>query len=287
MIAQSLHRKFIQFPVSRLCSLLAVPRSSFYRPVRRPEPLDTELVEAVESLALRFPGYGYRRIGIELRRAGRAVSDRLVRRIMRERSLIHRIRRRWVATTDSEHGLRCYPHLARGLRTSCLNQLWLSDITYLRLERGFAYLAVVLDAHSRKVVGWSLSNRIDSELALAALGQAIALRRPAPGWIHHSDRGVQYACRGYVNMVEAAGGRISMSSRACPYDNAKAESFFATLKKEAIHLEEYRSITEAQVSLEHYIDEVYNTRRLHSALEYQTPNEFENRSNSSTPTCLT
>jgi transposase InsO family protein len=232
-------------------------------------------VERLEGLALEYPCCGSRGLTAHLKKEGRQVGRKLVQRLMRERSLLCQIKRRWIKTTDSAHGHRKYPNLARGFALSRPNQLWHSDITYIRLPRGFCYLASILDAYSRKIVGWSMSTKIDAELVLAALGSAIASRNPPPGWIHHSDQGVQYACRGYVEAVAAAGGALSMSSKACPYDNAKAESFFATLKKEEVYLEEYHSFEHAKERIGRYIDDMYNRRRLHSKLGYASPEEFE------------
>jgi putative transposase len=265
-----------EFPVLRVCSLLAVPRSSLYRArAPRASRSDDELVERLEALALEFSSCGSRGLAAHLRKGGWPVGRKLVQRLMRERSLLCQIKRRWVKTTDSAHGHRKYPNLARGFALSDPNRLWHSDITYIRLPRGFCYLATILDAYSRKVVGWSMSRNIDAELVLAALHSAIASRSPAPGWIHHSDQGVQYACRGYVDMVGQYQGKLSMSSKACPYDNAKAESFFATLKKEEVYLEEYHSFDHAKERIGRYIDDMYNRRRLHSKLGYASPEEFE------------
>jgi putative transposase len=265
-----------EFPVLRVCSLLAVPRSSLYRArVPQTRRSEEELVGRLEALALEFPSCGSRGLTAHLRKEGRPVGRKLVQRLMRERSLLCQIKRRWVKTTDSAHGHRKYKNLARGFALSAPNQLWHSDITYIRLPRGFCYLATILDAYSRKVVGWSMSTNIDAELVLAALRNATQSRKPAPGWIHHSDQGVQYACRGYVEAVAAASGELSMSSKACPYDNAKAESFFATLKKEEVYLEEYHSFEHAQERIGRYIDDMYNRRRLHSKLGYASPEEFE------------
>jgi len=265
-----------EFPVLRVCSLLAVPRSSLYR-ARSPRApsRDDELVARIEALALEFSSCGSRGLTAHLRKEGRPVGRKLVQRLMRERSLLCQIKRRWVKTTDSAHGHRRFANLARGFTLLGPNQLWHSDITYIRLPRGFCYLATILDAYSRKVVGWSMSTNIDAELVLAALRSAISNREPGPGWIHHSDQGVQYACRGYVDAVAAAGGQLSMSSKACPYDNAKAESFFATLKKEEVYQEEYHSFEHAKQRVGRYIDDMYNRRRLHSKLGYASPEEFE------------
>jgi transposase InsO family protein len=253
-----------------------VSRSSLRRlRAARPACKDEGLVSRLEELALECPCDGSRRLSARLKKEGWPVGRKRVQRLMRERSLLCQIRRRWARTTDSSHGLCRFPNLTRGLRVSALNQLWHGDITYIRLPRGFCYLAMILDACSRKVVGWSMSLSIDADLVLAALEDAILNRKPAPGWIHHSDQGVQYACRGYVEAAQAAGGRLSMSSKACPYDNAKAESFFATLKKEEVHLGEYMSYEHAREAIGLYIDAVYNLRRLHSRLGYASPVEFE------------
>jgi transposase InsO family protein len=266
-----------EYPASLVCTLLGVPRASLYR-ARDPRDEGVgqgDLVARIEAVVLACPGYGSRRVSAELKRQGLAVGRRKVRRLMKERSLLCQIQRKWVRTTDSRHGLRKYPNLVAGLEIAGVDRVWLSDITYLRLPSGFCYLAAILDAFSRKVVGWSVSKNIDAALVLSALAKALESRRPQEGWIHHSDQGAQYACRGYVEAVEAAGGVLSMSSKACPYDNAKAESFFASLKKEEVHLEEYRSLEEAEAGVGRYIDDYYNLRRLHSSLGYRSPDEFE------------
>jgi transposase InsO family protein len=194
---------------------------------------------------------------------------------MKEHSLLCQIKRKWVHTTDSKHGYRRWPNLVKGTQITGVNQVWLSDITYIRLPRGFCYLAIVLDAFSRKVVGWSMSLNIDAALVIQALRSAIEAREPKEGWIHHSDQGVQYACSGYIEVIQAAKGTPSMSSKACPYDNAKAESFFASLKKEEVHIEDYLSFQHAQERIRTYIDKYYNSNRLHSKLGYNSPQEFE------------
>jgi transposase InsO family protein len=268
-----------EYPASLVCVLLDVPRASLYRARK---PVETDSVEAdwvtrIETVILDCPGYGSRRVWAELRRQGLRVGRRRVRRLMKERSLLCQIQRKWIRTTDSRHGLRKYPNLVAGLALAEVDRVWLSDITYLRLPSGFCYLAAVLDAFSRKVVGWSVSKNIDAALVLSALKRALEARGPREGWIHHSDQGVQYACRGYTEAVETAGGKPSMSSKACPYDNAKAESFFASLKKEEVHLEDYRSLEDAEAGVGRYIDDYYNLRRLHSSLGYRSPNEFETK----------
>ena len=277
MIARELVLDYPGVPISRLCWLLGVPRASFYRP----QPAISEgdwvrsIVNSIENMILTFTGYGYRRVWAQLGKDGHQIGQRTVRRLMKEHSLLCQIKRRWTRTTDSAHGLRCYPNLAKGMETTSRNQLWVSDITYIRLPSGFCYLAVILDAHSRKAVAWHLSRSIDARLVLTCLKKAVDERKPPPGWVHHSDRGVQYACRGYVEAVLEAGGQLSMSSKACPYDNAKAESFFATLKKEEVHMESYMSLPEAELSVSRYIGQIYNPHRLHSRLGYESPDQIE------------
>jgi transposase InsO family protein len=194
---------------------------------------------------------------------------------MREESLLCQLKRRWVPTTDSGHGLTTYPNLLPQTPLSGLNQVWIADITYIRLPHGFAYLAAILDAYSRRVIGWALSRWIDTALTLAALDHALATRPVAPGLIHHSDRGVQYASGAYVERLQERDIRISMAARGNPYENAQVESFFKTLKSEEVYLKDYHDIAEAQQQLARFIEDVYNTKRLHSALGYRPPAEFE------------
>jgi putative transposase len=269
-------------PVEVACAVLAVNRGSYYRRAPasrtlRPRP-DLALRDAIEQVVLEFPGYGYRRVTAHLRRDGWRINRKRVLRVMSEESLLCQLKRRWVRTTDSEHGLRVYPNLLEdcGWRAlTGLDQAWVADLTYIRLPAGFCYLAAILDAFSRRVVGWSLSRRIDAGLAVAALEQALAGRQPRAGWIHHSDRGVQYACRDYVERLEAAGGRVSMSAKGTPRENAQAESFFRTLKHEEVNLSDYEDYEQARQALGCFIDRVYNEKRLHSSLGYRPPSEFE------------
>ena len=276
-------------PVHRMCQLLGLSRSLLYRPLADKEPEQAEeaaLVAAMDQIVLRFPGYGYRRVTAQLARDGLAVNHKRVLCLMREQGLLCRRKRRWVKTTDSEHGLKTYPNLLQGKKASdlsALNQVWVSDITYVRLGSsdgsGFCYVAAVLDAFSRRVIGWHISRDIDAALVLTALEKALAVRHPEPGpcgqWIHHSDQGVQYACRGYVERLREAGAQISMSRKGRPRDNAQAESFFRTLKVEEVYLQEYSNFAHASACLAQFIDDLYNHKRLHSALGYLPPVEFE------------
>jgi len=233
------------------------------------------LRDAIERIVLDFPGYGYRRVTHALVREGWAVNHKRVLRVMREESLLCHLKRRFVPTTDSAHAWRSYPNLLKGTILTAPDQAWVADITYIRLPTAFIYLAAILDAYSRRCIGWALSHGIDTELTVAALTMAVARRQPASGLIHHSDRGVQYASGAYVERLEAVGAQISMAARGNPYENAQAESFFKTLKHEEVYLKEYRTFAEALMNLEPFIEEVYNTKRLHSSLGYLPPIEFE------------
>ena len=273
--AQQLHPELSH---RRLCGLFGVSRSWYYaRPgaVAQAVLADLELRDVIEQIALEFPGYGYRRVTHALARAGWTVNHKRVLRVMREESLLCQLKRRFVLTTDSRHGCQAYPNLLAQAVLTAPDQAWVADITYIRLPTTFAYLACLLDACSRRCVGWKLSRQIDAQLTLAALEMALAWRQPAPGLIHHSDRGVQYACADYVARLEQAEARISMSAVGNPYDNAKAESFFKTLKREEVYLNDYQTFAEAEANLERFIAEVYNTKRLHSSLGYRPPAEFE------------
>ena len=267
------------FSVVRACELLGLSRSDYYRqPVE--DPPDPALLEAIDAIVLAFPGYGYRRVTAQLRRDGWQVNHKRVLRLMREAGLLCRQKRRWTRTTDSKHGLRVYPNLLadRGWRRlTAPNQAWLADLTYIRLPHEFCYLATLLDAFSRRVVGWSLPRSLEADVVLGALDHALTWRRPGEGWIHHSDRGVQYACREYVDRLETAGARISMTATGSPRENAQAESFFRTLKREEVYLADYASFAEAKARIGRFIEEVYDKKRLHSALGYLPPIEFEER----------
>ncbi len=276
MIAE-LQAAFPDLSLRRLCAILGISRSWVYARRRHGEP-DGEAValrDAIERIVLEFPGYGYRRVTHALRREGWAVNHKRVLRVMREESLLCQLQRRFVATTDSRHGLGHYPNLLRGRKLTAPDQAWVADITYVRLPAAFVYLACLLDAFSRRCVGWELSRWIDTELTLAALERAIAARGPAPGLIHHSDHGMQYASARYVERLGAVGAQVSMAAVGNPYENAQAESFFAILKREEVELQEYRTFEEAEANLERFIDQVYNRKRLHSSLGYRPPIEFE------------
>lgn len=266
-----------EMPIEKLCSLMGVSRSWYYE---RPTPehkaqRDVQLRDAIERIVLEFPGYGYRRVTAALRREGWEVNHKRVLRIMREESLLCQLKRRFVGTTDSTHAFGRYPNLIKDTKLDGLDQVWISDITYVRLPTTFCYLAAVLDAYSRRCVGWHLSRFIDTSLTLRALEMALAARRPAVGLIHHSDQGVQYASAEYVLRLEQAGAQISMAAVGNPYENAKAESFFRTLKMEEVYLKDYYDFEEAHENIAQFIEEVYNEKRLHSSLGYLPPVEFE------------
>lgn len=263
--------------VSRLCALLGVSRSWYYARANEPtqQERDIALREMIEQIVLAFPGYGYRRVTKALQREGRTVNHKRVVRVMREESLLCQLKRRFVVTTDAEHDWQTYPNLLSGTTLTAPDQAWVADITYIRLPTTFVYLAAILDAYSRRCIGWALSRWIDTRLTLSALEMALRDRQPACGFVHHSDRGVQYASGDYVARLAGTGARISMSATGNPYDNAKAESFFKTLKYEEVYLKEYRTFEEALMNLEAFIEDVYNTKRLHSSLGYLPPAEFE------------
>jgi transposase InsO family protein len=261
----------------QLCRVFGVSRSWYHaRPSGDERAVrDVALREAIEALLLELPGYGYRRVTHALARAGWPVNHKRVLRVMRAESLLCHLKRHFVVTTDSRHGRPTYPNLLAETLLDGLNQAWVADITYIRLPTTFVYLACVLDACSRRCVGWKLARQIDTRLTLAALEMAVAQRQPAPGLIHHSDRGVQYASADYVARLQQLGARLSMSATGNPYDNAKAESFFKTLKHEEVYLNDYQSFAEAEAHLGQFIEAVYNVKRLHSGLGYRPPAEFE------------
>jgi len=251
-----------------------LPRRCFYRKEKEEAP-DKILESRIGDICLEFSGYGYRRVTKQLHREGLRVNHKKVSRIMRKKRLQCRPRKRWVRTTDSNHGFRIYPNLVRDIKISAINQVWVADITYIHILVCFVYLAVILDVYSRKAIGYALSRRVDTSLTLDALRMAIDDRQPKPGCIHHSDQGVQYASADYVKELEFYGFQISMSRKGNPYDNAYAESFIKTLKSEEVHLWEYRTMEDVQKRIPYFIEDVYNQKRLHSSLGYRPPCEFE------------
>jgi len=267
--------------VEHLCWLAGVSRAGYYRhwQASAPRKAQTGLCDAIQRLALAHRHYGYRRIGAQLRREGWTANHKRVLRLMREDNLLCLRKRPFVPiTTDSRHGWSVVPNLARGLKLNDINQLWVADITYVHLSEAFAYLAIVLDAYSRRVVGWALETHLQAQLATAALDMAIAARRPSYGsLIHHSDRGVQYACGDYAALLHKHGIQASMSRPGNPYDNAKAESFMKTLKQEEVDGRAYRTAQDARRHIGRFIEEVYNRQRLHSALNYRPPEEYESQ----------
>ncbi len=263
--------------VEQMCTLAGVSRVGFYRfPPDPPGPdPELELRDAIQRIALEFPSYGWRRMTAELKRRGWAVNHKRVYRWMREDNLLCLRKRKFVVTTDSDHGLPVYPNLARQRALTGLDQLWVADLTYIRLELEFVYLAVILDAFSRRVIGWALDRLLEARLTLQALRMALLRRRPASGLVHHSDRGVQFASRDYTQLLQDHGIQISMSRKGNPWDNAACESFIKTLKYEEVYRTEYRDLADARASIGAFLEKVYNQKRLHSALGYLPPAEFE------------
>ncbi|MFM7671990.1 MAG: IS3 family transposase [Bacteroidota bacterium] len=263
--------------ISTMTALAGVSRASFYRfdPEAKPAVRDIELRHAIQLIALRFPTYGRPRITAQLRDQGIQANHKVVGRILREDNLLCIRKRKFKITTDSNHSFPVFPNLARGFIPASANQLWVADITYIRLDEEFVYLAVVLDAFSRLVIGWALERTLESDLALGALRMALAKRGAPDGLIHHSDRGVQYACHDYTRLLKEHGIRGSMSRKGNPYDNAKAESFMKTLKYEEVYRTEYRDIAHARKCIREFLERTYNKRRLHSALGYKSPAAFE------------
>jgi transposase InsO family protein len=258
--------------------MLNMVRSSYYYKEGvnlQKQKEEADLRDRIEEIVVEYERYGYRRVTAALQREGLKVNHKRVQRIMKEEDLICKIKKRWVVTTDSNHPYRVYPNLMKDAKITGVNQAWVADITYIRILTAFVYLAVILDVFSRKVVGWAISLRIDTELTRAALRMAIETRRPPEGCIHHSDRGVQYAAHDYVDDLNAAGFLISMSRKGNPYDNAQAESFMKTLKNEEVYLWDYKTFNDVKKRIPYFIEEVYNEKRLHSALGYCPPNEYE------------
>ena len=263
--------------MNALCQMTGLSRAGFYRwrVPRQATPVEMELRDQMQKVALESPAYGYRRITRELRQRGFEVNHKRILRMMREDNLLCVRRRAFVVTTDSRHNLPVYPNLARELTPSAVNQLWVADITYIRLRTEFVYLAVVLDAFSRRVIGWALGRTLEAELAVAALRMALIERQPSSGLVHHSDRGVQYASGDYTQLLKDHHIRISMSRKANPWDNAACESFMKTLKSEEVYRTEYHDLAQARSRIGEFLETIYNQKRLHSALDYCPPAEFE------------
>ena len=267
--------------VRRLCEMHAVSRSWYTRQQGR-EMIDRDglLAEDIEAVVLKWSGYGYRRVTHELARRGRPANHKRVLRVMRERRLLCRPKRRYQATTDSTHSETRFPNLLPHVIPSQPDQVWQADLTYIRVKQGFVYLACVLDSFTREIVGWSMSRFMDAALPLAALNNALAARCPAAGLLHHSDQGVQYTSRVYVDRLRSMGVTPSMSRKGNPYDNARMESFYKTLKNEEVDLQEYFDLDDAQQQIDRFIGELYNRERLHSSLGDVPPAEFAARSHS-------
>jgi len=259
--------------------MLNIPRSTFYYepkpPNKNKQIMEADLKDRIERIICEFPGYGSRRITEQLKRDGWAVNRKRIQRIMRENELFCVVKRKKIWTANSEHAHKRYPNLLKSLHTDRLNQIWFADITYIRILSGFVFLAAILDAHSRKVLGYALANHLKTELPLRALTMAIAQRAPSSGCIHHSDQGLQYASMDYTSILLEHGFKISMSRAGNPYDNAIMESFFKTLKNEEVYLWRYETTADVLKRIPFFIQEVYNKKRLHSSLGYLSPIEFE------------
>jgi transposase InsO family protein len=261
-----------------MCQAAGVSRAGFYRDwqAQAPKAEEMELRGRIQQIVVQNRyNYGYRRVGYELRDQGRIVNHKRVARIMREDNLLALRQRKFIVTTESRHELPVYGNLAAHMQLTGINQLWVADLTYIRLREEFVYLAVVLDAFSRRVVGWALDDSLHAALVLRALRSAIEQRRPAPGLVHHSDRGVQYASQEYMALLQQHGIQPSMSRPGNPYDNAMCESLIKTLKQEEIYTRQYRDRADLERHIAEFIEQYYNRRRLHSALGYRSPASFE------------
>jgi len=270
-------------PVNRAAELLEVSRSGFYKWFQRsikPDScpnLEIQIREEIQNIVIEFPGYGYRRVTIELQNRDYSVKEKIVRKFMKEDNLLCVKRRFRLQTTDSNHGEKIYPNLARDLKVTGINHLWVADITYIQLLKEFVFLAVIIDVFSRRCIGWELSRHIDTDLTLNALRNAFRTRKgdDLKSLVHHSDQGVQYACKEYVDCLKRHGILVSMSRKGNPYDNAFAESFIKTLKCEEVYLNEYGTFNDALTNIDRFIEEVYNSKRLHSSIGYKSPISFE------------
>ena len=286
MIIQQMSSESGSLPIGRACELLDIPQIEYYRWIDRGDQISTKqknqedqlILEEIREIVMEFTGYGYRRVTKELQNRGHAVNHKRVLRLMHDNGLLCKTKRAFVPkTTDSDHGNPVYPNLLKGLKITHPDQVWVSDITYIQLDSGFAYLASILDIFARKCIGWNISNKLQTNLATDALEMAIDMRWNSniDGLIHHSDRGVQYTSHEYTDHLRNHGIQISMSRKGNPYDNAYTESFFKTLKVEEVYLNEYYDINDAWDNIQRFIEDVYNKKRLHSALGYKSPVDFE------------
>ena len=267
-----------ELSVTRMCGLAGFNRAGYYRssaPTAAPSAEELEVRDVLQKIALEWPAYGTRRVKAELEKRGWKVNRKRVQRLMREDNLLCVAKRKFVVTTDSAHPLPVYPNLPPAMELTGINQLWRADITYIRLEEEFVYLAVILDAHSRRVIGWHLDDTMAETLTLSALRMALTTREVPNGLVHHSDRGVQYASGEYTRLLTEHGIRISMSRKGNPWDNAACESFMKTLKHEEVHRSEYRNLADARTRIGEFLESIYNGRRLYSSLAYCSPVEFE------------
>jgi putative transposase len=284
MSIQQMRSNSCSLPTGRACELLNLPRIEYYRWIDRGDYISTKnqedllILEEIRGILMEFTGYGYRRVTKELHNRGHDVNHKRVLRLMHDNKLLCRIKRTFIPkTTDSDHANPVYPNLIKGLEITHPDQVWASDITYIHLDKGFAYLASILDIFTRKCIGWNMSNNLRTDLAMDALKMAIDKRWNSniDGLIHHSDRGIQYTSHEYIDHLKDHGIQISMSRKGYPYDNAYAESFFKTLKVEEVYLNEYSDINDAWDNIQRFIEDVYNKKRLHSALGYKSPVDFE------------
>lgn len=278
-IIQTESQKGNGLSIKKICEALSVSRSFYYRysasPKVKQKARDSILLPEIEKAVLVKRKYGYRRVTRYLRENGHIVNHKRVLRVMRAEKLLCKRKKKFVKTTDSNHSGKIYPNVAKGLVLQGINQLWVSDITYIRVGGIFVYLAVILDVYSRRCVGWSMDRTLEASLPLKALEKAISERQPNGSLVHHSDRGVQYASKDYTAMLKKNGITISMSRKGNPYDNAYAESFIKTIKYEEVYLYDYQSLREAKESVREYIQEIYNKDRYHSGIGYQSPEDFE------------